>query len=107
MHFDERLYYSVAVAGVAEFRIDDVSGLAEGPPVVAPVVERVNCFGRRIIAQEVTPVVGDPDLVVPGVDSHTDGVAQSTSIESSAAAIQVIDPDGGTMGIRLDTIVTC
>ncbi len=107
LHFDERLYYSVAVAGMPEFGINDVSGVAEGPAVVAPVVKRVNCFGRRVISQEITPIVGDPDLVVPRVDSHTDSVAQSTSIESSAAAVEVIDPDGSTMGIRLDTIVTC
>ena len=75
LHFDERLYYSVAVAGVPEVGINDIASMAKGPAVVASVVESVNCLRWGVIAQEIASHVSDPDLIVPGVDSHADGVA--------------------------------
>src|SRR5689334_14202742 len=105
LHFDERLADTVAITCMAKVGIDDISGMAEGPAIIRTILQSIDRLWRDIVAQQIAPVICDPDLFVPGIDSHADRVAQTSGVEPSIAPVVVVGPDSRALLILLNTVV--
>ena len=101
LHLHLRLENTFARVGITHLWIDDPPSMADRPAGIVSLTHQINCFGGKVIPQQITPVIGDPQLVRAGSKNQSDGVTQTGGQKLFATTIWIIADNCSTARILL------